>query len=535
MAVRLLSQPLTTHLILHSYNEHLRLSERRLFFNVDELKIAAAKSINRPASDIKSIRKLAEGGFNRVFEIFVKTGSSVLARLPYPSALPRCLAVASEVATLALVRAHGIPAPRVLGYSIDEDAVGSEYILMEKVPGKPIGDTWFNLSEHERLKVLMQIVEMESKLFAVDLPASGSIYYARDLPANAPKVNLPGSGDGLCIGPYAAQRWWFGKRGDLDIDRGPHGDPRLVLQAPAEKELAWIRAYGRYRFPFNREYRETFGYEKQDPEEHAKSLKDYMRLAPHLVPSCPKLNRPVLRHPDLQPNKIFVNEDFEITGIIDWQHSLVLPTFLAAGMPDFFQNYGDEEPMSFASLQLPEDFESMDEDDRAIAQEAFRRRHTHFFYLGFTQRLNESHWHALEQDPDLLKRRMFNDAGNPWEGLNLSLQMDIVRITQNWSKIASSSLNGTIQPCPVVLEEQEAQRRATLDASLRDVDYDMEQIGKAIGIASDGWTSNNTFQGAKEAARSIREQGLDAVSDDSWLMEMTDRHWPFDDYDEDGE
>lgn len=32
--------------------------------------------------------------------------------------------------------------------------------------------------------------------------------------------------------------------------------------------------------------------------------------------------------------------------------------------------------------------------------------------------MNEPHWHALEQETGLLKRRMFSDASSPWEGLN---------------------------------------------------------------------------------------------------------------------
>lgn len=208
-------------LLFHSYNESRRLIERRLVFNVDELKKAAAKSVNRPTSDIQSFRKLAEGGFNRVFEISMKDGSSIIARLPYPSTLPRRLATASEVATLAFVRAHGIPVPRVLGYSVNDNAVGAEYILMENVPGKPIGDAWFELSERERLKILLEIVKLEAKLFAINLPASGGIYYTRDLPPRTPNIEIPGSDGGLCIGPYATLRWWFGERGDLDIDRGP--------------------------------------------------------------------------------------------------------------------------------------------------------------------------------------------------------------------------------------------------------------------------------------------------------------------------
>jgi hypothetical protein len=210
--------------------------------------------------------------------------------------------------------------------------------------------------------------------------------------------------------------------------------------------LAWIRAYGQPRFPFERAYRETFDYKRQDPKEHANSLVDYIRLAPYFVPTSSKLNLPVLRHPDLQPNNILVSEDFTITGLIDWQHSLVLPTFLAAGMPN----------MTFVPPRLPDDFESMDEDERASAQERFRRQHIHFFYLGFTQRMNEPHWRALEQETGLLERRIFNDAGSPWEGLNTPLQMDIVRVVQNWSKIAPANPDGTIPACPVVLTEQEA-------------------------------------------------------------------------------
>ncbi|QVM06336.1 hypothetical protein D8B26_001048 [Coccidioides posadasii str. Silveira] len=514
------------------YNERRRLAERHLVFNVDELKKAAATAVGRPVSEIRSIRKLAEGGFNRVFDISMKDGLSLLARLPYPSTMPQRLAVASEVATLAFVRACGIPAPRVLGYSAHDNPVGVEYILMEKLPGRPIGDAWFSLPEKDRLKVLHEIVTLEAKLFANSLPASGSIYFAHDLPPGTPNVPLSDS-EGLCIGPYANLRWWFNERASLDIDRGPHNDPCLVLQAPAEKELAWIRTYGKPRFPFQRAYGETLGYKKQDPDEHSNSLLEYLQLAPYLAPTCPKLNLPILRHPDLQPNNIFISEDFKITGLIDWQHSLVLPMFLAAGIPRSFQNYGDEQSMYFIPPQLPKDLGSMDADEHAIACEQFRRRHVHFFYLGFTQKLNEPHSEALEQEFGLLRRRIFDNAGSPWEGLNTPLQVDIAQVSQNWSKIAAVRSDGSLPACPVVISEQDAQKRAALDDSLRDVDTELEQIHGFLGVGSDRWTSHELFEQAKERARSIKAEGLAAVDDDPWLRRMTEQHWPFDDYNED--
>jgi hypothetical protein len=158
------------------------MAERRMPFNVSELKRIAAKALNKPVEDVKMFRKIAEGGFNRILEVTMNDGASILARLPYPLTVPQRLAVASEVATLNLLRANGIPVPRVLAYSTGKNAVSAEYMLMEKMPGKPLSSIWVHLADDERFKILHQIVTMEAKLFAMELPASGSIYYSYDLP-----------------------------------------------------------------------------------------------------------------------------------------------------------------------------------------------------------------------------------------------------------------------------------------------------------------------------------------------------------------
>lgn len=87
-----------------------------------------------------------------LFEITLEDASSIFACLLYLSTLPRRLAVASEVATLAFIRAHGVPTPQVLGYSVDDNPVSAEYISMGKLQGRPIGDAQFGLSEEEGLK-----------------------------------------------------------------------------------------------------------------------------------------------------------------------------------------------------------------------------------------------------------------------------------------------------------------------------------------------------------------------------------------------
>jgi hypothetical protein len=140
------------------YNEYAHLTKRHFPFNVNELKRAAARAVNKFESDVCGLHKLGEGGFKRIFEVCMEYGTSVLAWMPYPSTLPRRLAVASKVATMDFVRAHGVRTPRIPGYEISANLIDSEYILMEKLPGRPIGDAWFELSEQQRLQVLHDIV-----------------------------------------------------------------------------------------------------------------------------------------------------------------------------------------------------------------------------------------------------------------------------------------------------------------------------------------------------------------------------------------
>lgn len=170
----------------------------------------------------------------------MKDGSEVLARLPYSSTKPQRFAVASEVATLELVRSHGIPVPKVLHYSADaENPVGAEFIIMEKIPGRPLGDRWFSLSEDQRLKVISEVVRIEVNLSKVDLPAYGSIYYKHDLPADVSHTTIASASDntGLCVGPDVSLRWWYKERESLDVQRGPRKSS-VPPSLPASLSLA---------------------------------------------------------------------------------------------------------------------------------------------------------------------------------------------------------------------------------------------------------------------------------------------------------
>lgn len=318
-----------------------------------------------------------------------------------------------------------------------------------------------------------------------------------------------------------------------------------ALTAVADKELAWLQSYGRPRLPFERAYREATNYQKSDPKEHIATLEKYLKIAPYLVPRDKSLHRPVLRHPDLQPNNIFVSKDLDIVGLIDWQYCSALPLFLASGIPQYIQNYGDEESLRFTPPKLPEALDEMSPRARSAALEQFRRRHLHFYYLGFTQRFNPSHFHALDcEDSHLLKRKTYTHAGDPWEGNNVQLKADLVHIVQNWDKVVTgcTDVEGTsgtetdtsvLPPCPVSFDSSEVQDTLRIEKEHKETDSQLSLIRDAIGVSVDGWTSNEMFEDSVERAKEFKKMAIESVSDSRFDQEMTEKHWPFDDFNED--
>ncbi|KAF2839040.1 hypothetical protein M501DRAFT_1016136 [Patellaria atrata CBS 101060] len=63
------------------YNGALRLRERALKSDGLELRKEITTSVH--SADVISLQKIAEGGFNRVFQATCNDGKIVLARLPY--------------------------------------------------------------------------------------------------------------------------------------------------------------------------------------------------------------------------------------------------------------------------------------------------------------------------------------------------------------------------------------------------------------------------------------------------------------------
>lgn len=551
-----------TNLLLKRYNEPLRQTERYLHFDVPALKCAIASSLNCSSSDITSFTKVAEGGFNRIFQASFKDGRKAIARLPYPSTAPKHYAVANEVATLDFLRLNNIPVPTVYASSSTaSNPVGAEYIIMEKIEGTALGEIWYSMTTKDRYKVMKQIVELERHLFSLELPASGSIYYKKDLRPEEKAIEIPlqaDKGRAFCIGPMAHYSWWHSKRELLSADRGPCKfnsgilvpfriltDPGLnsndLFQAVGKRELEWCRSYAKPRLHYETLYREIYHFQQMEPKVHVEALLEYCKMARCLgFPGNSVLNKPVLRHPDFQPNNILVSETKDIVGVIDWQHSTVVPLCLAAGIPKHFQNYGDPESESLSQPphNPPSTIDTLSPDEQASIRERHRRQVVHFLYAAFTRRLNEEHYDAIFNDCVIRHQRLYKSADSPWEGDSITLQADMIRAVQDWETIASEgSIAQSETSCsapPIKFPDATIQEVLSLDAKQKEAESAMDEMRDALGVDVMGWVSSDEeYRATKERAMYIKNKMLEAAETEEERIGVTD-HFPFDDHDEDG-
>ena len=86
---------------------------------------------------------------------------------------------------------------------------------------------------------------------------------------------------------------------------------------------------------------------------------------------------------------------------------------------------------------------------------------------------------------------------------------------------------------PVSFTECDTHRTTMVLQQQEDTDTQLETVQNAIGVSADGWTSNEEYEGALEWARILKKQGVESL-DTEEEKELTLKHWPFDDFDEEG-
>ncbi|PPR04741.1 hypothetical protein CVT24_006899 [Panaeolus cyanescens] len=334
---------------LHDQKNNEALRYRR--FNVDALK----EEVKRSTGGLNVVRmsKWAEGRSNKVFLVQLSDGREVIARIPMPLAGPPHVVTASEVATMTFLRNRlGLTqVPRVISWSsqASKTPVGAEFIIMDLAGGIELADVWDKLTVHQKTKVVSEWVKFETKVIhAFEGGGYGSLYFRQDVPSDVARdVFLPNSNQpdsDYVLGPSVSQQGYWKDEclvpEDLIPQHGPWPDVLSYLKSITIQERHCIEKMAKRR---TRKY--VAPWERpthlQIPEDHIHLLNLYDKVAQYFIPSDERLLRPTMTLRDSHMYNIFISEealargDIEITSVIDWQHTTILPLYLAADIPRF--------------------------------------------------------------------------------------------------------------------------------------------------------------------------------------------------------
>lgn len=125
----------------------------------------------------------------------------------------------------------------------------------------------------------------------------------------------------------------------------------------------------------------------------------------------------------------------------------------------------------------------------------------------------------------LFRRRIFQHAGEPWEGNNIPLKADLVRVTQEWRTLGSTAQNiaKSYSECPITIGESKA--GAAINAAMKqeNADAQMEILRNVIGISVNRWVTHEGYDNAVAQAAEMKEQAI-AFAENEAERDLTARH-----------
>ncbi|KAI9748531.1 MAG: Sulfate permease 2, partial [Chaenotheca gracillima] len=208
--------------------------------------------------------------------------------------------VVSEYATLKFLEGTSVPAPRVFGYGLaseERNDVGVSFLIMEALPGKPFNAHQTSLEQKER--VFSGVADILIELSKHPLPKAGSLILRADAE--------------LEVGPTASNRFVA-----LGL-YGPFGSATEYFVSITEQYLDLIADGQLY------------------PSYAVESFLIYRFLEEnlHRLASGELDGQFYLKHVDDKGDHLLVDEQGNVTGIIDWQFARSVPACEAFG-PSLF-------------------------------------------------------------------------------------------------------------------------------------------------------------------------------------------------------
>ncbi|PBK63880.1 hypothetical protein ARMSODRAFT_893717 [Armillaria solidipes] len=344
---------------------HLERSVRRVNFKADALQNIVSSAVG--AQRCIRFERIAQGAYNKIFLLEFDSGCEAIARIPCALVGNIHMSTASEVATMEYVRdVIGHPTPRVLAWSSTPEtrsAVGSDFILMERINGVALEKRWLNTFDEDIGAVIREILFLDLALHQRPFSQIGSLFFKEDVSPElqsrplylTEKDNEEPAAEKYRIGPVVDRQYWF--NGPVEGDRGPWPDMLSFIQATCRLALQKAEYQASSAVSSSPSPSSLLSRSKpSDLPELRRLLQQCISMAPYIIPSERGLTAPYLIHPDLSRSNVIVKPSgaANVVSYIDWQGAFAVPYLQSARLPPAMLYEGKLITMPDDPFTLPE-------------------------------------------------------------------------------------------------------------------------------------------------------------------------------------
>ncbi|KAH0045775.1 hypothetical protein KCU78_g166, partial [Aureobasidium melanogenum] len=290
----------------------------------------------------RDTRYLMMGGMNLHVRIMFEDKVTWIARIrrsnatsPPPQLRDRILK--SEIQTLLFLEKTNIPTPKVWGYALEgqENPVGVGYILMDCMPGKVLD--WSSAPQERKRKIIAQLADIYIELRKHPFSKIGAIEQADEKrvgPLARECLTDFASSDIRPLGPFANLQDYY--RASIGLLLGLIHRGEIYTDSPTDMYLLY---------------------------------RDMYEIVPEVYPETAAAHvETYLKHADDKGSHVLVDDEMNITGVIDWEWAFTtadrvafISPMLLLPVSDFFNGHGviGEEEELFAKCLEEKGVEDM--------------------------------------------------------------------------------------------------------------------------------------------------------------------------------
>ena len=193
-----------------------------------------------------------------------------------------------------------------------------------------------------------------------------------------------------------------------------------------------------------------------------------------------------------------------------------------------FENPDPELLIDLKKPALPEEYASLNKDEKPLVDDLHRRRMLYYLYYIFTGKINRDHLNLLRNPLLPLIQELVDRAGRPWSGNYVTLKSLLMKVTEYWTEIAGKDIQ-----CPIRFSDAHVRDHMELDENWTQCNVLVKHWRNQMHyLGQDGWVRNEDFDSVVKMNQKLKLEWL-GKGEDEEDRACVEEGWPFRDQNED--